>query len=80
MELLAEQECYQEAEAYYQKARNCLLQMGRETDPRTEDVAAYIRAMPILRQISINDYPWEVAALDRRLGDQFSLTFESKIG
>jgi DNA-binding SARP family transcriptional activator len=57
MELLAEQECYQEAEAYYQKARNLLHQMGRETDPRTEDVAAYVRTKPILRQISANDGP-----------------------
>lgn len=49
MELLAEQECFQEAVQYYARLEQRLNQESLVPDPRTQDVAAYVRAKSIQR-------------------------------
>jgi DNA-binding SARP family transcriptional activator len=50
LELLGEQERYQEAEACYQQALEALQEEGRDPDARTQYIAEYLRAKQIRRQ------------------------------
>jgi len=50
LELLGEQERYQEAEACYQQALEALQEEGRDPDARTQEIAEYLRAKQIMRQ------------------------------
>lgn len=49
MELLGEQERYQEVEESYEKGREALLQEGKEPDSRTQDIAKVMRIKQIQR-------------------------------
>ncbi len=49
MELLGEQERYQEALEAYQRTQEALAQEGRTPDPRTQDIAEYLRTRQITR-------------------------------
>ncbi|MBV9691204.1 MAG: winged helix-turn-helix domain-containing protein [Ktedonobacteraceae bacterium] len=50
LELLGEQERYQEAEACYQQALEALQEEGRDPDARTQEIAEYLRAKQITRR------------------------------
>jgi len=49
MELLGEQERYQEALEVYQRTQEALAQEERTPDPRTQDIAEYLRTRQITR-------------------------------
>ncbi len=49
MELLGEQERYQEALEAYQRTQEALAQEGSTPDPRTQDIAEYLRTRQITR-------------------------------
>ncbi len=49
MKLLGQQERYQEALTYVQQAREALAEEGCELDPRTQDIAEYLRTKQISR-------------------------------
>ncbi len=49
MELLGEQERYQEASNAYRRVQEALAQEGRTPDPRTQEIAEYLRAKQITR-------------------------------
>jgi tetratricopeptide (TPR) repeat protein len=50
LEILGEQERYQEGEACYQHALEALQEEGRDPDTRTQDIAEYLRAKQIQRE------------------------------
>ncbi|MBV9688169.1 MAG: winged helix-turn-helix domain-containing protein [Ktedonobacteraceae bacterium] len=50
LELLGEQERYQEAQTYYQHLLAVLQEEGRDPDGRTQDIAEYLRTKQITRQ------------------------------
>ena len=56
MELLARRECYQEALEYYAHAEKLLAEDGIEPDPRTRDLAEYVRTKQIQRQQSVQRF------------------------
>jgi DNA-binding SARP family transcriptional activator len=49
MELLGRRECYQEALEYYEQLCRLLKEDHAKPDPRTQDVAAYVKTKPIQR-------------------------------
>jgi tetratricopeptide (TPR) repeat protein len=50
MELLGQRECYQEALEYYEHLKSLLEADDCQPDPRTQDVAAYLKTKQIKRQ------------------------------
>jgi DNA-binding SARP family transcriptional activator len=53
LEMLAERERYQEAEAYYEQAREAVKLEDGDLDEKTKDMMEYLRAQPIQRERAI---------------------------
>jgi DNA-binding SARP family transcriptional activator len=53
LEMLGERERYQEAETYYEQARETVKLEDRDLDEKTRDVMEYLRAQPIQRERAI---------------------------
>src|SRR5579885_2491931 len=49
MELLGQRECYQEALEYYEQLKSLLEADDCQPDPRTQDVAEYLRTLQVRR-------------------------------